>query len=493
MQSKQIIKNYIYNSFYQCLVLLAPLITTPYVSRILGATGIGIYSYTQSIATYFVLLGSVGSTLYGQREIAYVQSDLERRTQIFCQITLFRFMTALVCTFVYFCAFCTDGKYIAVYRILTLEVLATAFDVSWFFMGLEKFRLTVMRNAAVKLIGIILVFLLVKSSDDILIYTLCLTLPIFIGNISLWVSLPKYLVKTHVNWKGVVKHIRPMLVLFIPQLAVEVYVVLDKTMLGVLSSNIDEVGYYTQASKIVKVILMLVTSLGTVMLPAMSAAFAVGKMNEIVKSIQKAFQFVFLIGFALLFGLCGVAKNFVPFFFGQGYDEVTRLIVIISPILILIAISNVIGKQYLLPTKQERAYTISVVSGAIVNFVLNWLLILRLNAIGASVATVFAELTVTLVQIICVRNQVNLKACFLPGVKYCICGAIMCAVIYTLGEILNGNVGTLVLQAFAGIAVYCGALIVTKDTLLKEGIDLLCKRIWKMRKIHVKNETEYKS
>lgn len=493
MGKNKLLKNYIYNTAYQFLVLLAPLITTPYVSRTLGATGIGIYSYTQSIATYFVLIGSVGCALYGQREIAYVQKDPERRTQVFWQITIFRFMTVLVCTVVYFCVFGLSGEYIAVYQILTLEVLAAAFDISWFFMGLEHFRLTVMRNAVVKLMGIVLVFVLVKSPDDILLYTLCLTLPIFIGNVSLWFSLPKYLVKVCVDLKGIVKHIKPMLILFIPQLAVEVYVVLDKTMLGVLSSNIEEVGYYTQASKIVKVILMLVTSLGTVMLPAMSAAFAADKMNEIIKSIQKAFRFVFLTGFALLFGLCGIAKNFVPFFFGQGYDEVISLIIIISPILILIAISNVIGKQYLLPTKQERAYTFSVVSGAIVNFVLNWILIVRLDALGASIATVFAELTVTLVQVVCVRNQFDLKACFLPGVKYFICGAIMFGVVYAVGEMLSGNVGTMLLQVTVGIAVYCGVLIAVKDKLLKEGMDLLHQKLQKTRRVHDKEGRKHKS
>lgn len=482
-KNNKLIKNYIYNTAYQVLILIAPLITTPYISRVLGAEGIGIYSYTQSIATYFVLVGAVGTTLYGQREVAYVQNNPQKRTEVFWEITIFRLIAVGVCTVVYYLIFGISGQYAEIYRILTLEVLATAFDISWFFMGMENFRLIVIRNAIIKLIGIILTFVLVKTPEDVALYTVCLTVPIFIGNISLWFSLPKYLIKLNGPvFKGIRRHLKPVFILFLPQIAQEVYLVLDKTMIGVLSSGVDQVGYYTQAQKIVKIVLMIVTSLGTVMLPAMSAAFAQGKTEEIQKNIKLAFRFIFMLAFALMFGICAVSGRFVPFFFGEGYDPVVSLIIVISPILVIIGISNVIGKQFLLPTKQQTAYTISIISGAIVNFILNFFLIQRLDAVGASVATVLAEMTVTLVQCWFVRKQLPLRECFNSFFRYLLSGFIMFAAVWGVGKLLPSGMISLAIMVLVGVGVYALELLVTKDDLVRLGLHMVLKKMKKGQK-----------
>lgn len=210
----------------------------------------------------------------------------KKRSEIFWEIATIKFVAVTFCAVIYFLFFCKGGEYSSVYRILILEVFASMFDISWFFMGMENFKVTVIRNTIIKLIGIILIFTFVKSSDDVIVYTLCLTLPIFIGNISLWFSLPRYLTKVRIHTQGVIRNIRPALILFLPQLAIEVYAVLDKTMLGALASDIREVGYYSQASRIIKILLALVTSLGTVMLPAMSSAYAHGQKDVITTSIK---------------------------------------------------------------------------------------------------------------------------------------------------------------------------------------------------------------
>lgn len=282
MKGTKVVKNYLYNTSYEIIRLLAPLITTPYISRVLGASGIGAYSYTQSIATYFVLVGAVGTTLYGQREIAYVQKDKERCAETFWEIEIFRFLTSVICTLIFYLTFRNDPNYGNLYRILSLEVLATAFDISWFFIGMENFKVTVVRNILIRLIGIVLIFIFVKKPEDVQVYTLCVTVPIVVGNISLWFNMRKYLVKPSKDvLKNILPRIKPILILFLPQVAVEVYTVLDKTMIGIFGTDIDQVGYYTNAQKIIKIVLTVVTSLGTVMLPAMSAAFAEGKKEGV--------------------------------------------------------------------------------------------------------------------------------------------------------------------------------------------------------------------
>ena len=473
----KVVVNYLYNTLYEVLRLIAPLITTPYVSRILGADGVGTYSYTQSIATYFVLVGAVGTTLYGQREIAYVQDDIQKRSKVFFEVFTFRFITSIFCTVVFFLAFCNGTKYAVLYRILTLEVVATSVDISWFFMGMENFRITAIRHICIKLLGISMVFLLVKKPEDVPLYTLCVTAPIVVGNLSLWLSVRKYLVFTGLpSFSAIAKHIKPVLILFVPQVAVEVYLVLDKTMIGLLASDISQVGYYTQAQKIIKLLLTIVVSLGTVMLPAMSAAFAKGRTDEIKKRIKTAFRFNFMLSFALMFGVIAVADRFVPIFFGDGYAPVVQLMIIISPILVIIGISNVIGKQYLLPTKQQKAYTSSVVIGAVVNCILNYILIRKYNALGASIATLVAEISVTMTQFWFVRRKLPLREYASYLFRYCAFGLGMYFCVRGLGKLLPKGLPSLCIMIGAGVVVFMIELIVTKDELLQQGKSLLVRR-----------------
>ena len=277
--------------------------------------------------------------------------------------------------------------------------------------------------------------------------------------------------------RGIKKRITPIIILFLPQIAIDVYLVLDKTMIGIFASGIDQVGYYSQAQKIVKLVLAIVTSLGTVMLPAMSSAFAKGDHEGIKKSIKISFRFVYMLSFALLFGLVAVAPQFVPVFFGEGYAPVVPLMIIISPILVIIATSNVVGRQYLLPTNQQRFFTISIVAGACVNFILNIVFISLWDAFGASIATVIAELTVTAVQCVFVRKQLPLIECMSSGVRYAIFGAVMFAVVRCIGTVFNceGILG-LVILIVAGVLTFGAELIVFRDPMVKLFIELLKKR-----------------
>ena len=481
MKSKKLINNYIYNTFYQVLVLISPLITTPYISRVLGVTNIGIYQYCQSIANYFVLIGAVGTTLYGQREIAYLQDKPKERSKAFWEIEIFRLISTFICVILYLLFFCNHGAYSVIFSILTLEVLATAFDISWLFMGMENFKVTVLRNIIIRLSGIVCTFLLVKKPEDIRIYTLCMTVPLFLGNLSLWLTLNKYLVKTHISLtfllKGIKERVKPIFLLFLPQIAMDVYLLLDKTMIGIIGSDIDQVGYYSQGQKIVKVVLMLVTSLGTVMMPTMSALFAKGDYEGIKRSLKAAFRFIYMLSFALLFGLCSIASRFVPLFFGEGYEPVTPLIIILSPILVIIATSNVVGRQYLLPTNQQKAFTISILFGAGTNFLLNIILIHFWNAIGASIASVIAELAVTAVQCWYVRKQIAIRAYLRSGLRYLLFGGVMFIACSLIGLILpEGEVWSIIVIVMTGIMVYIAELFFSKDPLLAIGIEKVRSR-----------------
>lgn len=289
MRKKNIAKNYIYNLIYQILAIIIPLITTPYLSRILGAENIGIYSFTLSITTYYILFGSLGVAMYGQREIAYVQDNIDKRSKTFYEIFIMKAITLLLSLFVFYFTFCLNGEYSIYYKILMLEIIANIVDISWYFQGIEEFKKTVLRNIIVKLISVACIFLFVKNQSDLNIYFVIYVLSTFLGNITLWFYLPQHLKKIKFRELKIKKHIKPALMLFIPQIATQIYTVLDKTMIGAIISDKSEVGYYEQTQKIIKLLLTLATSLGVVMMPRIASTYAKKDMKKVKEYMNKSF------------------------------------------------------------------------------------------------------------------------------------------------------------------------------------------------------------
>ena len=460
---KKVIKNYLYNLGYQVLIIILPLITTPYVSRVLGAKGIGTYGYTNSITQYFILFGCIGLNLYGQREIAYYQNNVDKRSKVFFELLILRIITVSISICLYYFTFCQNKTYGFIFSIQIIDVIASMFDISWLYQGMEDFKKIVIRNTLVKICGLIIIFAFVKSPSDLPIYVLSYSVTLLLGNLSMWMYLPKFVKRVSLNQLDIRKHIRPTIVLFLPQIATSIYTMLDKTMIGALTGNTSEVGYYEQSQKIIKMSMTLATSLGTVMLPRVANMYKEGKMNEVKESMYTSFQFISFLVFPLCFGLVGIAKGFVPWFFGNGYDKVVLNMMIIAPIIFIIGYSNVIGTQFLLPTGRQKYYTISVCTGTVVNLVFNLLLIPHLLSYGAALATVIAEMSVTLVQIYVTRNIFSYKYIFKIIYKYIIAALIMFLGISMLSNILSISILNTFIEIFLGCIIYFLILIILKD------------------------------
>ena len=477
MAKKSVTKNYIYNLAYQILIIILPIITTPYISRVLGVENIGIYSYTLSISAFFILFGSLGIALYGKREIAYLQKDKEKYTIAFWEILILRVITMSISLMVFGLTFARSGDYQNYFRILILEIIANCIDISWFFQGLEEFKKTVIRNMLVKLISVVCIFIFVKTRQDLTRYFIIYVLSILIGNGSLWLYLPRFLKKISIKELNVKKHFRPTFSLFIPQIAVEIYTILDRTMIGLIINDKSEVGFYDKSQKIIKMLLTVITSLGTVMLPRIANNYASGKKKKIVKYMKKSFSMVFFLSFPMIFGIISVSDIFVPKFFGEGYDKVALLMNLISPIILFIGLSNVIGTQYLLPTKRQREYTISVACGAIINFIINMSLIWNFGAIGASIGTVIAELTVTIVQIYFVRKDFNVWKIIKSARNYLFASSIMFVICLAIRNIVRKPYFSMALQVAIGGIVYLTILIILEDKFVFEIIDRIRKKV----------------
>ena len=505
MAKKSITKNYIYNMVYQVLILVLPLVTTPYLSRVLGAEGIGIYSYTYAIVTYFILFGSLGVALYGQREIAYAQENVEERKRVFIEIVLFRFVTIFVSSIIYYFFFIRGEAYQIYYQILLLELIAAAFDISWFFQGMEEFKRTVTRNVLVRVCSVSAVFLFVKNKEDLALFTLIYSIGDLLGNLSLWLYLPKYIKGVKVKNINTFRHIWPIILLFIPQIANQIYKILDTTMIGNLVQDKAETGYYEQGQKVIRLLLTVVTSLGVVMVPRMASTFASGDKKQIQSYLKMSFRFVFFLAFPIMFGIISISEAFVPVFFGAGYDKVVVLINIISPILLLMGVANVLGTQYLLPTKHQKEYTISVAIGVVFNFIANYILITKYASIGASIATVLSELLVVIIQYQYMKKEVPFKELLSLAWKYFLAGILMFVVCFGIRYVLNIesiltiqenialainmnneyfiNVVSIISQMIFGALTYFIVLVILKDDYVFKFIDKIKSRIFKKEKV----------
>ena len=474
--SSSIKKNLMYNILLQVVTLLIPLVTVPYVSRILGKDGVGTYSYTLSIVQYFIIIGTLGISMYGNRAIAYVRDDKEKMSKTFWTITALKAITSSIALIVYILIFGFNKKYGTIFLIQSINIIANIIDISWLYMGLEDFKKTVTRNLAVKIICVICIFIFVKDYSDLYLYVIINAMMALLGNLVMWAYVPKIVLKVKIKFVDIKEHFVPALQLFIPQIAIQIYAVLDKTMLGSMTT-VGEVGLYEQSQKIVKLVLSLVTSLGVVMLPRMSNTFANGDIKKMNEYLNKSLRGVAYVAIPMAIGLASISNEFVPWFFGKEFNAVSYLMMILSPILFLIAMSNVLGTQYLLPSNRTKEFTASVTCGAIINVVLNFVLIPRYKAIGSCISTVVAEFTVTAVQYFCLKNNINKKKFFKGVIQYIVAGSIMFIIVRIIGNIMGIGVITTMIQGISGVIVYISILMLLKEEMNMVAINILKQKV----------------
>ena len=457
-------KNFIYSTAYQVFNVLTPFITAPYLSRVLRAEGIGIQSYTSSIQSYFLLLAALGTMTYGAREISINRHDAYKRSKLFWEIELMTVATSMMALALWIALICFSKTYRIYYIILTTGIFASLFDITWFFNGIEEFRLTVLRNVFFKIIGIISLFAFIKDKEDLVLYILISSVTTLLSSISLWPYLRRYLVK--VNWRELQfkKHFRETLIYFIPTIATSVYTVLDKTLIGLITHSTAENGYYQQAERIINIAKSVVfTAINSVVGVRISFLYANKKLEEIKERIEYSFNYIFFTGFACCFGIIGIAKTFVPLFFGPGYEKVTSLLYVMSPIIVIIGISNCLGSHYYTPCGKRAQSSQYIICGSVTNLILNLILIPRLGSIGAAVASIAAELVVTALYIKNSGEYGEPIVLVKSGYKKMISGILMCVTVFFMNKMHTVPIITILLQIAAGAFVYTLGLLVLRD------------------------------
>ena len=498
MAKKNLRKNYLFNLAYQLLLIALPIVVTPYISRVLRPEGVGQYSFSNSITAIFVLFAALGVSLYGQREVARHQGDDRAQSVVFWEIVLCRSVSVLtvVAINVIVALFQGYGDYSQLMLIMTFNMAGVFFDIAFFFQGREEFGKIVGVNSLVRLTGMACVFIFVKTPEDVWVYTLIMSLTHFTGFIVLWPFLAKSLVKVPLKEIKPFRHLKGTLILFLPTIAVSVYTILDRTLIGLLvpgetlswdkalgeftiKKNSDmENGFYEQSEQVVKAALTIITCIGSVMIPRNTSEYAQKNYEQVRKNIYTSSAFVWMIGIPMVFGVILVAPVFAPIFFGEGFEKCGDLMCIFSLLIPCIGFSHVLGLQYLLPSKQDKKFNIAYVVGAVVNLSLNLIFIRFWWSVGAAIATVIAECMVTAVMAYCCRKELDLKKMAFCSWRYLLAGAIMFVPLLLLRNfhVLPGGVWGLVAMVAGGIVLYLVTLILLRDPMLATGVQLFKAR-----------------
>ena len=473
MKETSIKKNFILSTLYQILTLVTPLITAPYISRVLGADGIGIYSYSYSVVSYFLIFAALGTASYGAREIARNRKDEQVRSKLFWEIEILTIITSCISLLIWLILTAFTKDYKLYFLILSLNLISTMLDISWFYTGLEQMKYTVRQNSIFKILGVIALLVFIKDSNDVAKYTLIMTLTTLLGTASMWIYLPKFLVKINFKKIKIKIHIKETLIYFIPTIARSMYTMLDKTLIGLITKENSQNGYYEQATKIINMCKSVTfMSLNSVLGARISYLYAEKKFEEIKTRISTSIDYILFMGIGIFFGLIGVSDRFVPMFFGNGYDEVIILLKCLSPIIIIIGISNCLGSQYYTPSGRRKQSAKYIIYGACVNLIFNLILIPRFKSFGAVVATIIAEFLITILYIKNSENIVTFKMLFNKGWKKIISGAIMLVFIILIDLFCKNNIIAIIIEVVIGLLVYMAILTIMKDSFIMD----FCKK-----------------
>ena len=472
----KVIKNYLYNVVYQILLLLVPLITVPYISRVLGPELVGINSYTNSWMTFFMLVGQMGIALYGNREVAYHRENPIERSKIFWEIELLQVITITCALIAYLGAVLLFSTTFKEYFLLqSFWIIAAGVDVSWYFMGVENFQRIVFRNMLVKLASVALIFLVVKGNNDLGKYIALLGLSNLVGNLTLWPYL-----KDEIKWVPIstwhpFRHFYPALLLFVPTITTQVYLVVNRLMLGRMSTQ-SQLGQFQYTDQIIKVILAVVTASGQVMLPHIANKFSKGDVKGIRDSLYNSFDFITAIAIPMMFGIMAIAKQFAPWFLGKQFNDAGILMMIEAPVILFIGWSNVTGTQYLMPINRTKEYTVSVTVGAVINVIANLFLIALWGARGATLATDISEFAVAAVQLVYIRQTISRRKLFGQMWKYLLSGGIMFIITYRLAMIMNMTIPNLAIEVIIGAVIYIIGIFILRAPVINQAIALINSR-----------------
>lgn len=467
--NKSLKKNITYNIVSQTVALLVPLIVTPYIARVFNAELLGAYGYAYANSSYFVLLECLGFPLYGQIRISVDRDDINQRSAVFWEITLLKIVFMILCLALYFFIVIlnTDGMVFRLSVIMTLNIVSNGIDTTWILNGLEDFKAVAIRNVLIRGINILLIFLLVKKENDIYTYAVIMQIATLVAFIMLIPRTLTYVKRVPTKSIKIKKHIKPAGVYFIPSLVTTIFSSTDKTMLGFFS-NKYEVGVYEQANKLVLICMGAVSAGSNVIMPR--AAYLYSKVRtkneEANRLVYISFKFVLMITLPVVFGIIAIADEFIPFFYGSGYDKSITLLIILCFNIVFISITNLIGQQCLIAREKQKKYNIAIIISALINVILNGLLVCLFQSTGVSIASVAANLVSIMLILYMSKGEIDISELFTEFWKYLLSSVVMCVIVIFLKKVWKFDLIKIIIQIGIGTVIYFVTLLCLKETFM---------------------------
>ena len=483
MQKQKSLKlNFIMNAVLTVFAIVFPLIIYPYISRVLLPEGVGKVALAISIISFFTIFSQLGIPVYGLRLTAQLRDDKENLTKAVQELLIINMIT----TFITYTALALAIFYIpqlkeekCLYVVLSSSIILNTVGMEWLFKGLEEYTYITIRSLIFKVIGLFLIFLLVHSKNDYIIYGAITIVSGYLAFILNFIFSFRWINFKPLKVYNLKKHLKPIFVFFAMNCAITVYTNLDTVMLGFMKTNMD-VGYYSVAIKIKNVLINLITSLGAVLLPRCSYYIKNNLSDEFRNVSFKAMSFIFVSSIPLMIYFMIFAKYTVLFLFGAAFNDSIIPMQVIMPTLLLIGITNLIGFQIMVPLGKENLILYSVILGGITDVVLNFILIPKYSATGAAVGTVFAELIVLIFQVVVMKKYVlnNIKnqeyTKLIPALFLSITVS-LCLVRFSYN-----NLFAIIVSALSFFVIYVTILYLTKEKITVEIFNTI---ILKLKKV----------
>ncbi|MCD8011763.1 MAG: oligosaccharide flippase family protein [Lachnospiraceae bacterium] len=451
--------NFTFQFLYQAVILVLPLIVSPYLTRTMGSNSLGVYTYTYTIAYYFVTFAMLGINRHGQRIIAQRRDSLQLLRKTFWSLYSVHFIASLMSLFFYFIyVFLICKSNVTIAFVQSIYVFSAAIDVTWLFYGLEKFKLVSIRNAVVKILETLFIFLLVKSPDDVAIYTLIMCISVCVGQLVMMPQIFRAIPPLRFSISDMREHIKPLFTLFAAVIAVTLYTVFDKTLLGILATK-DDVAFYEYSDKIVKIPRTFISIIGTVLFPRACKYATDNNIKGLKRNADYCLLVTSLIGFASVFGLAAVGELFAIEYYGDDFAICGKVIIYMSPVIIIIGLGETIRQCFIFPLGKDKAIVRILSLNAVANLILSALLIPVLGIYGAVVGTISAEIVGLTLEIWISRKYISLMKFLKNTVPYGVIGLIMFLCVRLVAHYYDGSLLALLIQVLVGVIIYCALVL----------------------------------
>ncbi len=455
MKKEKLSINFIFQFLYQVVILVIPLLVSPYLTRVLGDNALGTYTYVNSIAYYFLLLANLGISKYGQRAIAQYSNDSVKLRKSFWSLFLSHLVSSFISIVIYlFLCFLFVKKNQSLFLIQMIYVLSAAFDITWLFTGLENFKSVVIKNTIIKILECIFVFLFIKSEKDIFAFALIMSISSFVSSAILFPQAFKIVRPIKVTVKDCLSHTIPLLVFSISVISVTLYTVFDKTLLGLLSSN-ENVAYYEYANRIISVPKTFIVVIGSVMFPRACKMVVEGNKEKQEYYSKISLLVVSFIGMASLFGLLAISDEFAVYYYGEDFAISGIVMKAMCGLPLIIGIGDIVRLQWMIPNKMDKQYTLCVILNAIINIIISCLLIPKIGIYGAVIGTLSAELFGCIFQIVLCKGFLSFKLIISTMIPFLLIGGLMYLGIFLVDLFDLSGLLSLLIKIIVGIVIYC--------------------------------------